>query len=610
MNFFTSLFLALAVLFGSVSSALSGGAQPAAPSKAPAVAVRAAGPTELPARSAEVGADWADMSYAHYDPAAFYAQVDALYDLAAAEDSEGVCALYDRLYQEFVYIDTQNTLAYIHHSADVTDPYWSEESLYCETLWAEAGDALSCACRDILAGPLGESFAAHIGPEAAEELADYEAMTGRETELTVREAELINEYYDLMATAADEAVYVYQGEPWSFEKLNGFSGDSLYYEDYEGYWEVSNGLEAQINELVGPIFVELVAIRGEIAEIRGYESYADYAYESYGRDYSAQEAQALCDAVKTISADYYRRLYYSDLWYAYGDMAPVLDESALLAALGDRIGLFGDAFAEAFRYMTEHSLYAISAAPAALQGGYTTELTYYRSPYLYMSLAGDCHDFSTLTHEFGHFAENYYNPIPNVLTTAGSYDLFEIHSTGMEALFTELYDGIYTENADTAVFITLGGLVEVVLEGCIYDEFQRRIYASPDMSLEDINRLYARILMEYGMSTDQDVSYSWMYVSHNYEAPLYYISYAVSALASLQLWAMAQEDFSAAVTAYEAIVAQGAYDDGYLTVLQSAGLRPFTEPGAAAEILAPAIRQLQNLEMRASLSSAGASAAA
>ena len=90
-----------------------------------------------------------------------------------------------------------------------------------------------------------------------------------------------------------------------------------------------------------------------------------------------------------------------------------------------------------------------------------------------------------------------------------------------------------------------------------------------------------------------------MYISHNYDAPLYYISYAVSALASLQLWTIAQEDFSAAVDCYLSILGQGAYEEGYFTVLENAGLRLFTEPGAVEDICKPALEKLAELDSAA-----------
>lgn len=598
MNLFSNILLVLSMVLNLFSAALPGAESEPVLSEDYTTPVIA--DIRLPERAVPTGTDWADMDYEHYDPSLFYAGLDELYTLADNGDTEGVLAQYDKLYTELSYIDTLSVIAYIQFSTDVADEYWSEESLYCDELLAETGDALSTACRDLLEGPIKDAFAAHIGPEAAACLAEYEPMTDRESELILRESELVNEYYETIAAAEEDAVYYYLGESWTWDKMDGFPGDNLYYDDYEGYLEVYYGLEAAVNAQVGPIFLELVSIRAELAELWGYASYADYAYESvYGRDYTTADAQALCDAVKEFSAGYYKDLYYSDLWYSYDEPSPVMDEDELVAALGETISLFGEDLTAVWQFMADHGLYELCSEPDSQSGAYTTELAYYQSPFIYEGLAGDCYDFSTLTHEFGHFADAYYHPIPNLLTAVGSYDLFEIHSTGLEALFTELYDAVYTTGADTARFITLGGLVESVLDGCIYDEFQRRVYENPDMTLEEINELFADIYTEYGMYGPMDVDYSWMYVSHNYDAPLYYISYAVSALAALQLWDMAQENFAAAVESYLAILGQGAYWDGYLTVLQNAGLRLFTEPGAVEDICGPVLKELEYLDRTA-----------
>lgn len=596
MNPFYSILLVLSMVANLFSSVLPVGEKEPAESTPNTVPVIAAD-VQLPARTTPTGTDWAEMDYEHYDPTLFYAGIDELYALADAGDIDAVLAQYDRLYNEFSYIDTLGAIAYIRYSTDVTDDYWSGETLYNDTLWAETGDALSQACRNILEGPLADEFTVHIGQGPADALAVYEALTDREAELTAREAELVTEYYGIMATADADAVYYYLGEKWTWDKLNGFPGENLSYEDYEGYLEVYDGLMKTVNDQVGPIFLELVSIRAELAELWGYDSYADYAYECvFGRDYTAADAQLLCDAVKEFSAGYYDDLYYSDLWYSYEDPVPVMDEKTLVAVLGENLSVFGEELTAVWQFMADHGLYELCAESSCQSGAYTTELPYYQSPFIYEGLAGDCYDFSGLTHEFGHFADAWYHPIPNLLTSVGSYDLFEIHSTGLEVLFTEQYDDIYTSGADTARFITLGGTLESVLDGCIHDEFQRRLYADPDMSLEEINELFAQVSAEYGIYEPTGVDYSWMYVSHTFETPLYYISYAVSALASLQLWDIAQTDFSAALESYLAILAQGAYEEGYITVLENAGLRLFTEEGAVEDICRPVLKELERLD--------------
>lgn len=597
MNLFSSILLVLSMVTQFVSSVLPGASIPSGDTLPVASAAPAITDIRLPDRSAPAGTDWADMTYEHYDPSLFYAGLETLREQTAADDTEAVLAQYDKLYTELTYIDSLNVIAGIEFSANTVDSYWSEETLYCSRLLTETADAFSLACRQILESPHGDTFSAHISAEAADILREYEPVTDQEAALSLREAELTNEYYETMATAREDSVYYYMGERWTLDKLDGFPGNSLYYNDYEGYLEVYYGLEAAINDRVGPIFLELVNIRSELAEQWGYDSYADYAYENiYGRDYSPADAQALCDEVKDISAEYYQSLYYSDLWYCYEDPAPAMDADELIATLGRTIPAFGEDLTTVCNFMIDHGLYCLCQGDNAQSGAYTTEIPYYQTPFIYEGLAGDCYDFSTLTHEFGHFADAWYHPVSNILTSVGSYDLFEIHSTGLEALFTEQYDAIYSTDGDIARFITLGGLFESVLDGCIQDEFQRRVYADPDITLEEINRLYRDLYAEYGLYGPMDVDYSWMYISHNFDAPFYYISYAVSSLASIQLWDLAQSDFSAALEQYLSILGQGAYEDGYLTVLENAGLRLFTEDGAAEDICRPLLQELEQLD--------------
>lgn len=551
----------------------------------------------LPERPEDAyGTHYDNMPYEHYDPDAFYDQVDILYDLADGRDPDALCRQYDLLYREYAYIDSLYVLADLQSSTDLYDSYWADELLYNIDLWSDAGGALCDACSYALAGPLGEDFARYLGPEAANALSEYEGMGVRESNLYMLEAQLEAEYTQLAATAWEDAVFTYKGHEWTWEELNSYRGDTLYEKDFDGYWEVYYGLDKAANDVLGPIFLELVSVRAETAELLGYESYSEYAYETfYARDYSPEDAQRLCDAVKPLAEEYYADLYYSDLWYAHGEVQPALDSESLLLALGNSIEALAPELSAPYEYMLENHLYILSDSPSSLPGAYTTELSYYRSPFLYCGLYGDCYDLSTLTHEFGHFCDTFYTPLPNLLVSAGSYDLFEIHSTGLELLFTEYYDSVYSEGADIARFMTLGAQLESIIDGCIMDEFQRRVYADPDITLEELNRLYARILSDYGYPAERE-EYGWVYTSHNFDNPLYYISYATAALASLQLWDMAQEDMDTAVDTYLSILGQSAYDAGYMEVLESTGLRLFTEENAVEDICRPALEELERLD--------------
>ena len=117
-----------------------------------------------------------------------------------------------------------------------------------------------------------------------------------------------------------------------------------------------------------------------------------------------------------------------------------------------------------------------------------------------------------------------------------------------------------------------------MVSGCVYDEFLQYVYTHPELTVEGLNQAYARIADSYGMELYSESSrYNWMYISHNFESPFYYISYAVSAMASLQLWAVAERDRDEAIALYNKMISLGGYDRGYCELLETLGLRVFTQ---------------------------------
>lgn len=589
-----SVILSVAIVLG--ASAGLPGAGGGHPAQSPAETLTGPGPAQVSAVRPSEDAYWADIEYDHYDPEGFYAMTDELSRLAEGEDAQAIVQLYDELYAEIAHIDTLNSIAYLHYCADVTDDYWSDENIYCDKLSTDAYDALCTACYDVTQGPCADDFRAYVGDQAADEFADYVPLTDRESELLEQQSKLIDEYNELINDSGSEE-FEYNGSVWTWSKLNGAQGTYLADTDYSGYLAVYAGLNKILNDQVGPIFTQLVAIRAEIAEIEGYDSYADLAYEqSFGRDYTGEEAQVFCDAVKEVAAEYFDELYYSDLYYAYADTEPVFTGDELVKLLGKYVEKVDPILVAPWQYMSEHGMYDLAVGSDRIPSAFTLTLTEYDAPFIFATVQGNCIDLDTVSHEFGHYTDAYLHAIPNLLTSYDNYDLLEIHSTGLEALFTEFYDDIYTSNADAAKFWVLDGLMTSVIDGCIQDEFQRRIYAEPDMTLEQINQLYAEISTSYGKFVPWDEDYSWMYITHTFESPLYYISYAASAMAAVQIWDLAQEDFQAGVDAWRAVLDHGAYDQGYMTVLPECGLRLFTEEGAVAEVLAPLMDEMDRLD--------------
>ena len=184
----------------------------------------------------------------------------------------------------------------------------------------------------------------------------------------------------------------------------------------------------------------------------------------------------------------------------------------------------------------------------------------------------------TMFHEFGHYYDAYVNPAPDILLSVGSLDIFEIHSTGMEALSTGWYGEIYGDEAELARIKFLDSALYSVFSGCLFDEFQCAVYADPTLTPEQISQTFVTVARSYGLrSFDREFSHYWMQVNHNFESPFYYISYAVSMLASLQIYELAENDWAQAASFYNDLVSLGAFDYTYCELLEKIGLECFTD---------------------------------
>lgn len=481
--------------------------------------------------------DYADMTWYIYDAAEL---LDKAARLGETADGKEAADLYDWLMAEYAKVYTLDNLAYIDFYAHPGDETLSDACRQLDSVLNEVNDALCTALSDALDGTAGSALRSYIGEDKATALVGYDEQTDRQREITERVSELTLQYNALIM-------------------------------EYLSYDEET--------EKIGALYRELVDLHNEEAQIVGYKDYADYAYEaSYGRDFTPDDAAALCEAVKPYARQYFGSLYYNEATYADFSADTDLTERELVGLVTQYMPRVSDDAAKAAAYMEKHGLYFMDSADRVSDLGFTTTLDQYNAPFIYLALYGDQNDIQSMFHEFGHYYDAYVNPVPDLLLSVGSLDIFEIHSTGMEALSTGWYEDIYGEDADLARIRFLDSALYTVFSGCLFDEFQRVVYADPSLTPEQISQTFVTIARSYGLrSFGKEFSHYWMQVNHNFESPFYYISYAVSMLASLQIYEMAENDWAAAADFYNDLVSLGAFDYTYCELLDKVGLECFTD---------------------------------
>lgn len=512
--------------------------------------------------------NYLDMEYKHIQDNEFYAlKKDISKMLYDSKNQEAVAERFDRMQGIYREVCNQLALAHIKTSQDKNDEYFSKEYSYCTLTAYKMSNTLSETAASILMSPCGILERENLGDKLPGLLKEIQTDTKELEQLRQREQELLARYAQL---AAKEYTVTLDGRQLTAQEI-----DSLPDQMKEA---VFCTLQQKQNKELGQVYVDLVEVRKKIAKQYGYEDYSRLCYDAYCRDYSPQDAQKLHLLVKEYISPLYgqleKRLKAVDL-----SCLEKLDYSSkrMLPAFSAVLRREMPELMESYNYMVSNGLYDLDPSVSKVRSGYTILLPEYNAPFIFSGGTGGFFDLMVLTHEFGHYYSYYCRDRGNI-TTGSNLDLEEIHSQGLELLMMNFYKEICgTDYADSAAIYAMSRWISTVVQGCIYDEFQQEVYASDELTLEQINAIYQRLREEYGLSDTLSGQYSWVHVSHNFESPLYYISYTMSILPAWELWAAARTDFTAAKLQYLNLVEMGT-DGSYLETIKECGFsNPFDE---------------------------------
>ncbi len=392
------------------------------------------------------------------------------------------------------------------------------------------------------------------------------------------------EAFSKIAAAMMNAAGTEYNEPLSAEidenycfKLNeGYyelsdSSEEFLNKENELYQKYMNTLDSDLSESekeyeCAKIYLDTVKLFNSRVESDEY-NYMDYAYQSYARDYSQEDIAKLNDIVaeKVLSA-------YISLAQRYETVAR--GRSPLEVTFEDNMKIvdqfsyrISDELKENAEKMIKNGLYVTGSGDSE-ELSYTTQLSYINSAIIYQYLYGSVTDFRAATHEFGHFnAMNSYS-IPFLYISSNNLDIAEVQSQGLEVLYTEFYGEIFGENAEMLRLNEAMGLLSAIAAGFQGNEFECYVFAHADeMTPEDVISKYKELSEKYVLYNRE-----FYRVPHFFEMPGYYISYAVSALAALDLWNIMYRDFDRAADIYTDFSHVSMYDGtGFSSALSECG---------------------------------------
>ncbi len=477
----------------------------------------------------------------------FYILQDQLLAMNQIHNQEELIKSLMRFNREYSAILGQVSLAnfaYYSNPAEYEEIYnqWQEMA-------AEAAKVYEETWRAMLNSDNKDMFSTMLPPGRIAAMQNQESVSEEEFAQLAKINNMVNAYWNAM-----EAEYTaeWQGQTYNFDNVGDLDGSA--------YMQVYLQLVRSRNQAVAQILAEAVPICNAYAQSKGHANYAAYTYEqNYGRDYTPADAQQLYAIVKEKIVPLYMQVQ------VYANTNPLFNVQALNSQYDFRsqqvvldtaaayMPEISDEYANALAYLRIKNLAAINASEDKLHVAFTTFIPYYHLAMIFNGAqSGTVFDFSSFIHEFGHFAYYMYQQEDI------AHDVNEFFAQGMEMMFLHFADDIFgPENGNTYRILVLQDQLSGIVQGCLYDEFQQKLYQMENPTVHDINVLFHDLSVQYGSiyAHDDEEAYNWITTPHTFIQPFYYISYATSALSASELLLRANENFEQAADKYLNMVA-------------------------------------------------------
>lgn len=475
------------------------------------------------------------------------------------------------------------TIAQIRNYADVNDTFYSAEMEYLDTWDARIQSEYNQLFKMIQQSRFQSMTREIYGSSGAEDMQMSAQSSSKEIlSLQEQEKKLEAQYYYEYAQAT---VTTPEGEVL-FSSLEP-QGQTAYYSQFIDRY----------NQTLGTLYLELVSLRDQMAQLLGYDSYTEVAdlnmhRSSYTREQIQQFRELLKQTLVPVYGgyleDFYRRAEnQTSAGYVYlmGEPSPTPqgDWKDTLERFSQVFSKMALETGECYEYLLSHGF--IDAQPSQTKANVTFSTLIYslNTPFLFANMDGSENDVYSISHEFGHCFAIWEQLKRGSRSEGRSMDVCEIHSQAMQMMVLPYYEAFYGEDADVARRYDVFTIVSGILTAALNDEFQEQIYRQPQMTVEQLNELYLELALEYGLVVEspysdlETFSKGWFTTNQYFDTPFYAIDYSLSGCVALEFLQRSMEDSQGALDTYLVLVRQDAGYD-FLTVLEKTGLQsPFSE---------------------------------
>lgn len=545
-----------------------------------------------------------DMPYERVDIAKFKTEFEQiLKDFKEAKSGEEQFAVHQRQYALMEKAETNMVIANIRYDIDTTDEFYSKEHDYNNDIEPEIQNMAVAYNKAMYESPYRTYLEEKIGPVAFKNMElSLKSMEEKLVPLMQEENMLTTEYNKLIATVEID----WEGETLNLSLLTPYLHNQDRAVRKKAWDKFSKALGDRADKL-DEIYDKLVKNRTKQAKEMGYENYVELGYYRMNRNcYDKQDVENFRNQVKKYFVPFAEKLHdrrrqrlgleklsYIDegVYFNNGNPAPIGTPEEIMKSGQKMYADLSPETKEFFDRMMKDELFDVLGRKTKKAGGYMTQLSAYKVPFIFANFNKTDHDVNVITHECGHAFQGYLAmQDPIVEHWEITMETAEIHSMSME-FFTEPYmEMFFGDRADDYRILHLEDSAAFIPYGCMVDEFQHIVYENPDMTPAERNAAWAKLEKEYkphlDYSDDPVLSQGryWQRQQHIYNSPFYYIDYCLAQTCALEYKVKMDEDYKAAWESYLKLCRLSA-SDFFTGLIKQVGIHNPFEEGCVKEIV-------------------------
>ncbi len=538
--------------------------------------------------------------------------LELMEEFRKATDAESCLAVMRKRYQLTADM-TAMDLCYVRHDMNVNDAFYAAEQAYYDEIGPKLGDLSNQFERLILASPYRKDIEEKLGSYVFSIMeAGQSGFDSRLIPLAQEENRLLARYNQLTSNATVE----WEGEKRKRNLMRLIAQSPDREVRKAASLAISDSWEAQREELE-EIFEKLLENRRRQAEVMGFSSYVELSYYRMMRiGYGPKEVEAFRELVKKHFVPLSRRLeeerkkrlnldhlyiYDSGVYFPEGNPVPVCVEAGGKDADTEKKAVPGSTAAclEATRrmytemspetgqfiaFLLDNGLADVEIRDGKRDGGYMTTFEKYRAPFIFANFDGTMENAYIMCHEGGHAFQGYLKRDEEIREHCwNTSEMAETHAMAMEFFAMPYMELFFGDRAQDYRTMHLEDAIRLIINQCLQDEFQQRVYEQPEMTMEDCNALWARLDREYFPDKDYDSNVNlregrgWQHIPHIYHWPFYAIDYALAEIEALGYYRWMHEDPGASWQSYLRLCKESGTMD-FPSLVKGAGLgSPFEE---------------------------------